>query len=61
MSYKIYKNGAIYSEYEETSHGYNMAKSEFNNLKRRHKKDGARITLYGVFGDILEDTKKQEE
>ena len=56
MSYKIYKNGVFYSEYEETSHGYNMAKSEFDNLKCRHKKDGARITLYGVFGDILEKT-----
>ena len=59
MSYKIYKNGFFYSEYEETSHGYNMAKSEFNNLKRRHKKDGERITLCRVLGDILEDTKKQ--
>ena len=57
MSYKIYKNGNLYSEYEETSHGYWMAKSEFETLKSRHKKDGARITLCGGFGDILEDTK----
>lgn len=58
MSYKIYKNGNLYSEYEETSHGYNMAKSEFKTLKRRHKKDGAIITLCGVFGDVLESTKE---
>ena len=57
MGYKLYKNGKLYSEYGDYSHDYTMAKNEFNELKRRHKKDGARITLCGMFGDILEDTK----
>lgn len=57
MNYRIYKNGDLYSEYEETSYGYRMAINEFQTLKKRHKKDGTRITLCGVFGDILADTK----
>lgn len=55
MNYKVYLNGQLYSEFEETQWGYNRAKAEFNNLKRRHSKDGKRVTLCGVFGDILED------
>lgn len=55
MSYRIFLNGYIHSEYKETPRGYNMAKSEFENLKKIHKGNGARITLCGVFGDILDE------
>ena len=58
MNYRVYLNGHLYSEFEETAYGYKLAEGEFNNLKRRHSKDGTRVTLCGVFGDIIEDFNK---
>lgn len=67
MGYRIYKNNVLFSEYGLSSHDYVLAKDEFEKLRSRHKKDGVRITLCGVFGDILEDynrlnvTRREQE
>lgn len=57
MEYKIYLDGKLHSTFENSILGFQKAANAFINLKRRHKNDGKRVTLYGPSGNIIKDTK----
>ena len=53
MEYKIYLDGKLHSRFEDSVLGFEKAANAFINLKRTHKNDGKRVTLYGVSGEII--------
>ena len=57
MEYRIYVGGNLHSTFEDSVLGYQQAANAFINLKRRHNKDGMLVTLYGVSGELIKDTK----